>query len=222
MSTLSARMVTFQIRGIWVYLDSSMNFGQSNCQYDVHLITKLHKYDGWRTWDTNILSCACCVVVFAIVILMFLSPQVHIPHYLWTSILSKYTYMSIDSIPTCMLDNKTNLQSHICPPPFPPSTWKRSIEKMLDNPGESFANIIKKLYFALLGQLVHGHLYPNCGPLCFCQIMIILVHVNFSWPIPILSPQSICSNSKYGVNFFYINMINTGLLCNSLQQENSD
>ena len=23
--------------------------GNSNCQYDTHMITKLHKYDGWQT-----------------------------------------------------------------------------------------------------------------------------------------------------------------------------
>lgn len=39
-------------------------FDNFNYQYDIHWITKLHKYGGWQTWDTNI-DCCCCFFVLA-------------------------------------------------------------------------------------------------------------------------------------------------------------
>ena len=71
-------------------------------------------------------------------------------------------------IPTCMSDNKANYVA--TPPPFhmevPPAN------KMLENIGKHFANV-KKLYFALVGQLAHesvllGHLH-HCTASSSCM-----------------------------------------------------
>ena len=40
-----------------------------------------HKYGGRQTWNRNIWSCACYVVAFAILVLMFWSPRVNIPYF---------------------------------------------------------------------------------------------------------------------------------------------
>ena len=51
-------------------------------------------------------------------------------------------------IPTCMLEDKTNLLSHMLPPY---SAWKCLGNKMLEDIDERF-----KLYFASMGRLAHG------------------------------------------------------------------
>jgi hypothetical protein len=57
-----------------------------------------------------------------------------------------------DHVPTCMLDNMTNLPSQILDPYF---TWKCLAMKMLEDISKSFTNVGEH-YFALLEQLVHG------------------------------------------------------------------
>ena len=46
-------------------------FGQSNRQYDVRWNRKTTQIGGWRTWNTNIQSCGCCVVAFVVIIWCF-------------------------------------------------------------------------------------------------------------------------------------------------------
>jgi hypothetical protein len=50
---------------------------------------------GWRTWNTTFELVIVMLLLFVIALLVFLSPKVHIPYYLWTSSLSKYTQILI-------------------------------------------------------------------------------------------------------------------------------
>jgi hypothetical protein len=78
---------------IKVHLDLCINLGHLQVPIWCTLDRKKHKkicwlvnmeYEHLKLW---LLCCCFCM--------MFLSPQVHIPYYIWTSGLSRYTYMSI-------------------------------------------------------------------------------------------------------------------------------
>ena len=59
---------------IWIY---AWMLDDSNCQYDVHYIAKLHKHGGWQTWTISIWSCSCYVVTFAVVVWYFVPTSGH-------------------------------------------------------------------------------------------------------------------------------------------------
>ena len=62
---------------ISVYLIYAWILDNSNCQYDVHNIAKLHIYDGCQTWNTNIWRCGHCVIIFLSVIWFFVPTTAH-------------------------------------------------------------------------------------------------------------------------------------------------
>ena len=68
----------------------------SNYQYDVHNIAKLHKYGDWRTWNTNIQLCdGCVVVVVVVVVISYFCPHICAPFIVYRQVICLNTQLSV-------------------------------------------------------------------------------------------------------------------------------
>lgn len=74
-STLKAMLLIQRFEYIdWI---AAWSLDKFNHQYDVHQIVHLHKYACWRTWNTYIRSCVCCVVAFVVMFRYLFCPFFH-------------------------------------------------------------------------------------------------------------------------------------------------